>query len=161
MRRARLPLIALLCALAAPLASLSAASACTRPGNASELTTDVTQRVNVERRRAGLGALSHSGALQKAAQSLACDNAAQGQWSHTGRNGSDLSARLRQVGYRFSAANENVGRFQSSATAVSWWMGSSGHRANILSRNTRDIGVGVALDAGGRAYWVMVSAAGR
>ncbi|MBL4917864.1 CAP domain-containing protein [Szabonella alba] len=153
----RLPLLALICALAAPVA----ARACSQPGNAAALAADITQRVNAERRQAGLGALSPSGALQKAAQSLACDNAAQGQWSHTGRNGSDLPARLRQAGYRYRAANENVGRFRSPSGAVSWWMGSSGHRANILSQNSRDIGVGVALDAGGRAYWVMVGGAQR
>lgn len=157
MKFSRMIALSLLCALAAPLA----ASACTQPGNAAALRNDIAQRVNAERRKAGLGALSASSTLQKAAQSLACDNAVQGQWSHTGRNGSDLTARLRQAGYRFRTANENVGRFRGPETAVNWWMGSASHRANILSRNVREIGVGVALGADGRAYWVTVKGAPR
>jgi len=157
MKISRVIALSLLCALAAP----AAAVACTMPGNAQALRSDIAQRVNAERRRAGLGALNGSSALQKAAQTLACDNAAQGQWSHRGRNGSDLTGRLRQAGYRFRTANENVGRFRAPDTAVQWWMGSSSHRANILARNTREIGVGVALGADGRAYWVMVSGASR
>jgi len=157
MKHARLTAFALLCALSAPVA----AAACTQPANASALRADVAQRINAERRKAGLGSLSGSGALQKAAQTLACDNAAQGKWSHTGRNGSDLTSRLRHAGYRFRAANENVGRFRGPDTAVSWWMGSAAHRANILAGNTREIGVGVALGADGQAYWVMVSSAPR
>jgi len=147
----------LLGAFAAPVT----ASACTQPGNAAALRSDVAQRVNAERRKAGLGALSASSTLQKAAQSLACDNAAQGQWSHTGRNGSDLTARLRQAGYRFRTANENVGRFRGPESAVKWWMGSPSHRPNILSEAIREIGVGVALGADGRAYWVTVKGAPR
>lgn len=152
MKFSRMIAVSLLCTLVAPLA----ASACTQPGNAAALRNDIAQRVNAERRKAGLGALSVSSALQKAAQSLACDNAAQGQWSHTGRNGSDLTARLRQVGYRYRTANENVGRFRGPESAVKWWMGSPIHKPNILSDSVREIGVGVALGADGRAYWVTV-----
>ncbi|MFN3823846.1 MAG: CAP domain-containing protein [Pseudorhodobacter sp.] len=153
----RMTAFALLCALAAPVA----AAACTQPGNANALRADVAQRVNAERRKAGLGALSNSGALQKAAQSLACDNAAQGQWSHTGRNGSTLQGRLNAAGYRFRTATENVGRFAGPDAAMKWWMGSAPHRANILSGAVRDIGVGVATGADGRVYWVTVSGAPR
>lgn len=137
------------------------AIACSIPGDTAELRTIIVERVNAERKRAGIPALSRSGALRKAAQNLACDNADQEQWSHTGRNGSDLRARLKSAGYRFRAANENVGRFRSADRAVTEWMGSRPHRANILSPAIRAIGVGVAVGRDGRAYWVMVGGRAR
>ena len=36
-------------------------------------------------------------------------------------------------------------------------MNSSGHRANILSGNVTEIGVGLAYSADGSPYWTMVS----
>ena len=44
--------------------------------------------------------------------------------------------------------------------AVQMWMGSSAHRANVLSRQPRLIGVGVRKSADGR-YWVAVQNFGR
>lgn len=137
------------------------ALACSLPDNIGDLRTVITERVNHERSRAGLAPLARSGKLQKAAQGLACDNADQGQWSHTGKNGSDLRARLKAVGYRFSAANENVGRFRDAQGAVRWWMGSKYHRLNILAATTREIGVGIAIGRDGRVFWVTVSGAPR
>jgi uncharacterized protein YkwD len=41
----------------------------------------------------------------------------------------------------------------SAAEAVSSWMNSSGHRANILDRGHTKIGVAMARAADGSAYW--------
>ena len=38
------------------------------------------------------------------------------------------------------------------------WMNSAGHRANILSGNVTEIGVGLAYSAGGQPFWTMVLA---
>lgn len=137
------------------------ASACTTPANVAALRAEIISMVNAQRSKSGLAKVSGNAKLQSAAQGLACDNAAQGKFSHVGRNGSDLRARMRGAGYRFRSANENVGRFDSAARAVQWWMGSSAHRANILQGNVRDIGVGVAVGAGNRIYWVTVKGASR
>jgi uncharacterized protein YkwD len=67
-------------------------------------------------------------------------------FSHTGSNGSTLSSRLRDAGYSYSWAAENIAASSSSSfsaqAVVSMWMNSSGHKKNILSENTIHIGVG-------------------
>jgi uncharacterized protein YkwD len=66
------------------------------------------------------------------------------------------SSRVRAEGYCPSGSwriHENVFWGWGSPTgptpraAVTWWMGSTGHRANILDSGLRDIGVGVAKGA--------------
>lgn len=51
--------------------------------------------------------------------------------------------RMRDAGYNWNRAGENIAAGYSSADRVmSGWMNSSGHRANILNANFREIGVG-------------------
>ncbi len=53
-----------------------------------------------------------------------------------------------------SGVAENIAMGQTSAgEAVSSWMQSSGHRANMLDRGHTRIGVAVAYAANGVAYW--------
>ncbi len=52
------------------------------------------------------------------------------------------------------AAAENIAMGQSNATqVVRAWMNSSGHRANILNRSHRRIGIGAYVTRGGTIYW--------
>ena len=52
------------------------------------------------------------------------------------------------------AAGENIAMGQPTAASVmNAWMNSPGHKANILSVNFTEIGVGVAKDASGTIYW--------
>jgi uncharacterized protein YkwD len=135
--------------------------ACSVPNTAKQLRAEAAALINAQRRNAGLTAFSSSRKLQKIAQDHACDNANAGKWSHSGQDGSDLTVRLKRGGYRFRAGTENVGRFTSAPVAVKWWMGSRSHRANILSRKTRELGLGVAIGADKKLYWVMVGATPR
>ena len=131
---------------------------CLRPANAADLTASVIAGINAQRKANGLGALQVDNALGKAAQGLACDNAARQGVSHVSSNGAQIQSRMRAVGYRFSAAAENTGRgFGSADRAIEWWMGSSGHRDNILNANTRDIGVGIAVSDApdSKLHWVV------
>jgi uncharacterized protein YkwD len=142
-------ILALACVLATP------ALACKQPDLLETVRYEVIAAVNAERAGAGLPPLKANARLTRAAQGHACDNAARGSYSHTGSNGSDLTARLRNAGYRFRAAAENTGRgFGTPDRAVDWWMNSPGHRANILMRGVREIGVGVAM-GDGKAHWVL------
>ena len=65
------------------------------------------------------------------------------------------------VGWR--ALSENVAAGQPDVGRVmSAWMGSTGHRANVLSRSVEHLGVGMARSASGTPYWTQVyGAAGR
>lgn len=117
--------------------------------------------INQERQKNGLRPLQVATALERAAQDHACDNANQRRISHIGSDGADLRARLRRAGYRFRAANENVGNYPATTHMFAAWMSSSGHRANILDRKATELGVGVATGADNRLYWVTNSGAPR
>jgi uncharacterized protein YkwD len=56
--------------------------------------------------------------------------------------------RMTAVGYLWNSLGENVAAGQSTPQSVmDSWMGSSGHRANILSTDFREVGIGYVLDA--------------
>lgn len=61
-----------------------------------------------------------------------------------------VGARMTNAGYTpWNAGGENIAAGNATAAAVmAQWMGSSGHRANILSSNYRDLGVGHYQQAG-------------
>ena len=64
---------------------------------------------------------------------------------------------MKQFGIRYSAAGENIAKGQNSPEAVmNAWMNSSGHRANILSNNYDQLGVGYETDKNGNTYWVQM-----
>jgi uncharacterized protein YkwD len=57
--------------------------------------------------------------------------------------------RMIAAGYSYTAAAENIAAGYSSPSAVmAGWMNSSGHRANILSSNLREIGAGYVHQSG-------------
>jgi uncharacterized protein YkwD len=130
-----------------------------------DATADVARmlvEVNAQRSRAGLARLSHDATLDQAALMVACDNARRNRLSHTTDNGSTLGSRLRGLGYRFGAANENLtARGGGPGAAVQAWMSSPPHRTNILAREMREFGGASVRSASGQTYWVMVSAARR
>jgi uncharacterized protein YkwD len=148
--------LAVLLALAPALAH----SACAPPPGAAALLAEARAQINAYRQAAGLGALTDNTTLANTAQTHACDMSRMGRHSHTGSNGSDLAARLRQGGYPFRAANENVGKFNKSR-AADWWYGSPGHRKNMLSPKIKEVGLGVVQGADKQFYWVMLGGARR
>ena len=116
----------------------------------------VLQAVNAERAQAGRAALVYDDRLEAVAGAHGQDMAQAGFFSHTGSDGSDIGDRLRRGGVSFCFAAENIAHGQRSLSAVmDGWMGSRGHRRNILDR--RAAAVGVARAQGNR--WVMVLAA--
>jgi uncharacterized protein YkwD len=121
--------------------------------------SDLASLTNAERRQAGLPPLVVSQSLMRAAQLQADQMASMGQMAHSlpGARYPEPQDRLAAVGYRWQAYAENVAYGQGSpASAMSSWMGSSGHRANILNRGLTEIGAAVANGSDGRPYWVQV-----
>lgn len=138
--------------------------ACVIPADAAAQQQEVLANVNAERKGKGLSPLNPSSKLDKAAQSLACDNAERRSISHESLDGGTLKTRLRTAGYGFRTAAENTGRgFGSGARAVEWWMGSSKHRDNILLRKAREVGIGIAVSAApdSKLHWILVVGASR
>jgi uncharacterized protein YkwD len=93
-------------------------------------------------------------ALAAAAQGHAEDMKAKGYFSHTGQDGRSPFDRMRDAGYDYRAAGENIARGQGGAREVmTAWMTSPGHRANILNCDYRELGVG-HVDGGDGPWWV-------
>jgi len=118
---------------------------CTFSGN-TNFENQVVALINQERTDRGLPDLGNNSSLQLAARRHSEDMACNDFFSHTGSDGSTLSSRLLAAGYSYSWAAENIAASSSSnfsaQAVVSMWMNSPGHKANILSENVTQIGVG-------------------
>jgi uncharacterized protein YkwD len=116
-------------------------------------------RTNTERAAAGLAPLTVDAQLSAAAQSHSQDQANRGVMTHTGSNGSSVADRVTAAGYVWSSVGENVAYgYRTSSSVMDGWMGSPGHRANILTPSFTQIGMGIARTASGTPYWTMVLA---
>ncbi|WP_019505213.1 CAP domain-containing protein [Pleurocapsa sp. PCC 7319] len=116
------------------------------------LIEEVFKIVNSERGRVGLSPLRLHSQLTAAAQAHSDDMARHNFLSHIGSDGSSPFDRITQYGYNFRWAGENIASgYSSPQDVMQGWMNSSGHRANILNRNFRDIGIGYAR--GNQPYW--------
>ena len=109
--------------------------------------------VNRKRGNAGLPALERNKRLQKAAQRHTDKMSGTGCFDHECSGEAALGARLESVDYLTGgllqwAYGENIAWGMDSrgrpSEIVKAWMNSPGHRANILSRQFREIGVGFA-----------------
>jgi uncharacterized protein YkwD len=114
---------------------------------------------NAERRHAGLSRFTLSPLLMRAAQLHADQMASSGQMAHVlpSARYPEPQDRLAAVGYRWQAYAENVACGQGSpALALTSWMGSAGHRANILNPGLTELGTAIARGSDGRPYYVQV-----
>ncbi len=103
----------------------------------------VVDLVNAERSQAGCAPLRVSDQLTLAAQGHSEDMALYDFFSHTSFDGRSPWDRIRKTGYDYSSAAENIAAgYSMAASAVSAWMNSSGHRANILNCGLEETGVG-------------------
>lgn len=140
----------LLLALAPP------AAACTLPAKAKALAAETLAAINAERQAKRLSPLTADPRLTEAAQSHACDSATRNRMGHDGSDGSDLADRATRAGYAYREIAENVAQgYPSPASVTQGWMDSAGHRRNILMRNAKDAGVGIALGPDGDLHWVL------
>ncbi|MCB4379480.1 CAP domain-containing protein [Synechococcus sp. MU1644] len=112
--------------------------------------------INAERDAQNRAPLIYDSTLEAAARAHAQDMATAGFFAHTGSDGSDIGQRLDRVGYRYCFGAENIAAGQRSlAEVMTSWMGSRGHRRNILHRKAQAVG----LARGPGNLWVMVLAA--
>ncbi len=126
------------------------------PGPFAADEAEVVKLVNAERAAAGCGPMTVDSRLTQAARLHSQDMAAKGYFSHTSQDAArtEFGARITRAGYRFGRAAENIAKGQRTpADVMRSWMGSTGHRANILNCDLRHIGVGVAADASGTRIW--------
>jgi uncharacterized protein YkwD len=103
--------------------------------------SQVIGMVNSERRAVGLPDLSVNWTLVGNSQAWSEYMAASGYWGHSGQN----------VGENIAAGQSSPGEVMSS------WMGSDGHRANILNPGYTQVGAGYAYCATSQYghYWTL------
>ncbi|MDQ3631617.1 MAG: CAP domain-containing protein, partial [Actinomycetota bacterium] len=156
MPRLRLPLVVLLGSLllAAPAAAAECPGADAVPTAAKtvEVRAAVVCLTNAERAAAGLGGLMSENRLEAVAQGYAQRMVTEHFFGHVGPDGSVLAVRL--AGYLgWLTVGENLawgeGSLSTPRSTVAAWMRSPGHRANILTRDFAEVGVGVALGSPG------------
>jgi uncharacterized protein YkwD len=122
---------------------------------------EVIRLANQERISRGLAPLRRSDQLTTAARAHNQDMIVNDFFSHTGSNGSSSAQRACASGYQpygwgacYVGENIAVG-YSSPAAVMTGWMNSSGHRANILNPDYREIGVGHATGGSWGNYWTM------
>ena len=106
---------------------------------------EVVALTNTEREEKGIVTLKRNALLDAAAQMKAEDMAQKGYYAHVSPDGVTPMFFVDQVGYRYLAIGENLVVQRTDAKqVVDAFMGSPGHRANILRKDFTEIGVGVA-----------------
>ena len=114
----------------------------------SALEAQVLVDVNALRRQHGLRPLRFSTQLSRAADFHSNDMARRGYFSHTSRDGMAFWRRVERfypsAGYRSWTVGENLvwaSPELSASSALSMWMASAPHRANLLKPQWREIGL--------------------
>jgi uncharacterized protein YkwD len=123
----------------------------------------VLDLTNEARVQAGLPALSDDSRLGDLARSRSQDMGIRNYFAHTDPDGRDLFDFLAKLGSAYSSAGENIAMntaapSQTGRTAFSGWMGSAGHKANILRPTFGRLGVGVYRTVAGKTYLTQVFA---
>ena len=122
-----------------------------------EFEKEVVRLVNVERQKNGLSPLKENWQLSRVARYKSNDMKNKGYFSHTSPTYGSPFDMMKNFGISYSYAGENIAKGQRSPQQVmNGWMNSSGHRANILSANFTEIGVGYTVDQKGTTYWTQM-----
>lgn len=140
---------------AAPAAKPTAAAPASTATGAYE--QQVVDLVNKERAAAGLPALKLNTKLSGVAEKKAEDLRDKNYFAHQSPTYGSPFDMMKQFGISYKSAGENIAKGQKTPAAVmTGWMNSAGHKANILSSNFTEIGVGYVTDSKGGTYWVQM-----
>ncbi len=109
--------------------------------------------VNTERSNAGLTRLNYDPTLVPVARSHSKDMFTRGYFSHYSLEGKTVSDRLKKAGINYLSAGENLALAPTLNSAHTGLMKSPGHRANILHKAYKRVGIGI-LDGGFRGLMI-------
>jgi uncharacterized protein YkwD len=116
---------------------------------------EILAAVDAERKKGGVPPLRPNSRLDQAAQRHAQDMLARHYFAHESPEGHTVRERARDAGYDWRAIGENIAEGQLSVQEVmDTWMHSPPHRRNILDRDFRELGVGLALGRSGNGWQV-------
>lgn len=112
----------------------------------SNLTADeqaVFNLINTQRKNNGLAALKIDNEVQNVARIKAQDMVDNNYFSHNSPIYGSPFDMLKSFKVSYNTAGENIAGNSSNSDAVTAWMNSSGHKANILNSNFNYTGIGV------------------
>lgn len=116
----------------------------------------VAALVNTERSRLGLNTLTLDPVLSQLATTRATETVT--QFAHSRPDGRQWHTVMKDSGYTYQSAGENIAYGYPSAEAVmEGWMNSPGHYQNIIGASFTKIGVG-HVKVGNLDYWVQLFA---
>jgi len=146
------------CGVAAPASAAAASPAGAGKDDAFTTTAAAEQTIwkllNVDRAHAGLPPLAWDAELAKVARGHSADMQAHGFFGHVSPTTGTAADRTRKAGVDAMLILENVARAFTPGEAERGLMNSPGHRANILNREARRVGVGVVYDPASREILV-------
>jgi uncharacterized protein YkwD len=144
--RSRLLALAVAAAVLVPAASAAACPRAESPG--AQYARAVRCLLNQERAEAGLAPLSSDPRLARAAVGFSHAMVSQQFFDHVSPTGSTMGERIRAAGYPGARMGETIGwgagPLAAPAAIVQAWMHSPPHRAIIMDRRFREVGLGVA-----------------
>jgi uncharacterized protein YkwD len=132
-----------------------------RPGELTQREQALLEAHNAERAARGIPLLTVNPVLQEIARERARIMARNNLFSHYSPTGETVYDMLDEAGYAWNDATENihynnVAESQSGALAMSHYMASPAHRANILKAGFRRVGVAVETNRQGVHYFSVV-----
>jgi hypothetical protein len=105
---------------------------------------DLLDQTNQKRRENGLAPVVLNVQLTHAAEMKGDDMFAKNYWAHVAPDGTTPWVFIKNSGYDYLYAGENLARgFTTATDTVNAWMASPTHRENLLSPNFKDIGFAV------------------
>src|SRR4051794_24462825 len=152
------PLLLAIAVLGTPTASYAASPPCAATtvaaGQAPAATVETAVRclVNAQRAAHGLAPLRPSRQLRVAAEAHGADMVAHRFFAHVSPFSGAVTDRVRRAGYLAHTHDWSLGEdiawgegpLSTPQSIVTAWMNSPGHRAVILHRDFRDVGIGMA-----------------
>lgn len=121
-------------------------SGTTTPSTSTDLTADELETfnlINKQRINNGLSALKIDSEVQRVARIKAQDLVDNNYFDHNSPTYGTPFQMLKSFGISYKSAGENIAGNSSNSAAVTAWMNSSGHRANILNNSYNYTGIGV------------------
>ena len=104
---------------------------------------ELLKLINAERTKNGLSELKFDAELQRVARIKAQDLVDNNYFSHNSPTYGSPFEMMKSFGITYKAAGENIAGNSTLQGAVTAWMNSEGHKANILSNAYNYTGVGV------------------
>jgi len=124
----------------------------------------IIEWTNYFREKYNLKPLKENALLDESAKLKLDDMFEKQYFAHVSPEGIELKDLMKNVGYEFIVIGENLamGNFENDKELVEAWMGSQGHRENILNERFEEIGVAVKKGIfEGKEVWIAVQHFGK